>query len=214
MYCRGESTRREIVEKYKVQPIAHVKLLDGQTKKSCACAPLTDQYYCFAYESHTNPKDKGSFYCGEPTAKHFLELIKHPVLTCFNPLVSDATSGGWGGGDGSAASPSKKWHPTAKQLHDAIQLLIVAWETSPGGALLEIKNGLEKFCDREPFPGKVKAVNTIIGYDKQKRTLSQMLAELAERNRIREFHFDRLDAILAAEGIASRFTHSSPTSGC
>ena len=49
-HCRGEDTREELVKIQDITPIAHVKLLYGQVKKSCTKANLTDQYYCFYFE--------------------------------------------------------------------------------------------------------------------------------------------------------------------
>jgi hypothetical protein len=113
------------------------------------------------------------------------------------------------GARGSGSSPggsTRKWDPATKQLCNAIHLLVVCWSTAPGGPLLQIKIELEKYCDRPPFAKKVKAINSIISRDATNRTLSQMLSELAKANPIKEYKFDLLDAILASEGVASRFT--------
>lgn len=34
MNCRGKQTREQIVKNYQVIPVAHIKLLAGQTKRS------------------------------------------------------------------------------------------------------------------------------------------------------------------------------------
>lgn len=49
MKCRGNEKRKEIIRNYLLHPIAHVKLLAGQEKISCAgsLVKITDTYYCF-----------------------------------------------------------------------------------------------------------------------------------------------------------------------
>ena len=209
MECRGEDTRCKIVQEYELHPIAHVQLLEGQSKKSCTGDTLTNAYYCFSYKariiSGDKDKDEGTLLCGEHAAEHFLQLINHAKLPLFNPLRTQGNGGGTGTG-GTSQGPKIKWDDTAKQLHDAINLLIVCWSVPPRFALGDIKRNLEKFSTSTPFPSKVKAVNTIIGYDSKKRTLAQMVSELAQSNSLKTYDFKLLDAILAHEGISSNFT--------
>lgn len=204
MRCRSEDTRREIVANYELHPVAHVQLLAGQVKKSCTGDTLTNAYYCFSYKSRNNV-DEGTFLCGEHAAKDFLQLIKHTGLPLFNPL---RTLGG--GGVPSAGGISRcseiKWDPTAKQLHDAIHLLIVCWSSPPGPALGEIKKKLENFSNKPPFASQIKAVNTIVGKDVRGRTLTQMVNDLAKNNSIKNYDFSLLDTVLSNEGVTSRFT--------
>jgi len=204
MYCRGEDNRIEIVKEFEVLPLAHVKLLAGQTKKSCTGDELISSYYCFNYSAR-NGSENGVLLCGSHAADHFLSLIGHPGLALFNPLASLVSSNG-GNGGGSSGGGKVQWHAAAKQLHDAINLLVVCWSTVPGAALLGVKTKLEKFPGSSPFASQVKAVNTVIGRDYKKRSLSQMIAELAVNNNLRKFNFSDLDSILAAENVPSNFT--------
>lgn len=204
MYCRGEDTRHEIVKNYELHPVAHVQLLAGQAKTSCTGDALTNAYYCFSYKSR-NSADEGTILCGEHAAKDFLQLINHPVLPLFNPL---RTLGGGGGAStgGTPQDSQMKWDSTAKQLHDAIHLLVVCWSSPPGPALGAIKSKLEKFSNQPPFASQVKAINTILGKDVKGRALTQMVSDIAKNNSIKTYDFSLLDAVLAAEGVASNFT--------
>lgn len=206
MYCRSSALRKEIVRTHVVQPVARLQLLVGQEKLSCTGDKLTNSYYCFNYKSRTGGID-GTLLCGEHAAKDFLSLIGHPELSLFNPLVSDERGmrQSFGGGGGSA----RKWDEAAKQLYQSVNLLMISWATAPGPAIASIKLKLERFPDRPPYPSQVKAVNTIIGKDGMQRTLTQMIAELARHNRMKSYAFNRLDEILASEGIGSNFTHCS-----
>lgn len=204
MYCRGTATRQEIVKNYEVQPVAHVQLLAGQIKKSCTGDELTKAYYCFYYKSRQD-SDTGIITCGEHAAEHFLQLIGHAGLPLFNPLVSQGGAGGTST-NGTPQGPQKKWDVAAKQLHDSINLLVVCWSSPPGPPLFDIKSKLERYSDRPPLSYQVKAINTIIGKDAKKRTMAQMVSELAKENSLKPYSFSHLDAILATEGVASNFT--------
>ena len=204
MYCRGEDTRREIVKNYELHPLAYVQLLTGQTKKSCTGDALTNAYYCFHYKSRKDANE-GTMLCGEHAAKDFLQLISHPGLPLFNPLLAQSGKAG-AGTSGTPQRARTKWDAPAKQLYDAIHLLVVCWGSPPGQALFEIKTKLERFSDRPPFASQVKAINTIIGKDARNRTLVKMVNDLAKNNSIKTYEFSLLDAILATENISSNFT--------
>lgn len=110
------------------------------------------------------------------------------------------------GTSGTPQGARTKWDASAKQLYDAIHLLVVCWGSPPGQALFEIKTKLERFSDRPPFASQVKAINTIIGKDARNRTLVKMVNDLAKNNSIKTYEFSLLDAILATENISSNFT--------
>lgn len=154
MYCRGEDTRREIVKSHELYPIAHVQLLVGQTKTSCTGDALTDAYYCFFYKSRTGA-DQGTILCGEHAAKDFLQLIGHAGLPLFNPLLTQSGASGTGVSR-TVQGAHAKWDLTAKQLHDAINLLVVCWSSPPGPVLFDIKSKLEKFSYKPRSPAKSK----------------------------------------------------------
>ncbi|MDO9204120.1 hypothetical protein [Methylotenera sp.] len=186
-----------------MHPIAYVQLLAGQTKTSCTGDALTDAYYCFFYKSRTNA-DQGTILCGEYAAKDFLQLIGHAGLPLFNPLLTQGGTRGTGT-SGTIQGARTKWDLTAKQLHDAINLLVVCWSSPPGPVLFDIKSKLEKYSYKPPYSGQIKAINTVIGKDVKKRTLSQMVSELAQNNYVKTYDFSLLDAVLASEKVASNF---------
>lgn len=206
MKCRGKDTRREIVQKNELRPIAHVRLLAGQTKRSCTGDVLTDAYYCFSYKQRGGSTESGSFFCGEHAARHFLELLGEKPLPLFDPL--SAAGVGVPGAVGGVAAVSQQrasWDPTAKQLYNALNLLVVCWDSPPGPVLANIKKKVELFGDRSPFLSQVKAVNTIISRDFKKRTLTEMIDELAIENKIKPYRFELLNEVLEKAGIESKY---------
>ena len=199
MKCRTDKVRIEIVAQYELLPIAHLKLLAGQSKISCTGETLSDTYYCFSYKSRQG-SDIGTFFCGSHAANHFLKLIKSKPLPLFNPLTS--TGGTTGGGD---SNPGKTWDRAAKQLYNAINLLLVKWDSPPGIVIKSIKEDIEKTFDKTPALALIKSVNTMISRDKSGLTLQQMITQLKSNNTIRDFSFDLLNAMLATGAIPSNF---------
>ena len=49
MECRSEERRQYIVDNYNVVPVAHIQLLNGQTKHSDAGQTIENDYYIFKY---------------------------------------------------------------------------------------------------------------------------------------------------------------------
>ena len=206
--CRGERTRELIVKNYFLKPIAHVKLLSGQIKRSCTGDRLTDSYYCFWYKHKINSDDTGHFFCGYHAAKHFLSLLNIEDLPLFNPLKEEKT-------DKSQENQrtkrdqelsNREWNPTARQLYNALHLLIICWNTIPKYVLVDIKEELEKNYYKEPPLRLIKALNTIISKDRKGRTLQEMIEELRNKgNNIKNYSFHLLNQILSDYGIESYF---------
>lgn len=119
-------------------------------------------------------------------------------LPLFNPLVSNGSGTGGGGGNG-----SREWHPVAKQLNDAINMIVVCWDIVPGGPLASIQTKLLQYKNYEPYFSKIKSVNTILSHDG--RTLQQMIDELRINNNVRQFRFDLLNEMLKVNEIESNF---------
>jgi hypothetical protein len=193
-----------IVKKYNLKAVAHVKLLAGQTKLSCTKITLKDAYYCFSYISKKE-KDSGTFLCGSFAAKDFLELAGIPSLPLFNPLVQKKQTGGNNNSGIGCASSTKSWDSTAKQLADAINLIVVCWDIEPNHILANIKETINKYCYKAPYLREIKAINTIISKDPQGRTLQQMLLELRANNTVRKFNFGLLNDILLENDIESNY---------
>jgi len=205
LLCRLSKVREKLVQEYEIKPIAYVRLLNGQERRSCTKDLLIDSYYCFSYRAK-NSDITGTFLCGTYTANHFLELIQHPKLKLFNPLVSENVGTRTSSGTNKDKGLNDTWHPTAKQLFNAINLIVICWGQVPGGVLQKIKNEIEKNKSREPLPKQIKSINTIISKDKKGRTLQLMLDDLRKNdNMIRDFHFNLLNESLVSNEIEKSY---------
>lgn len=195
MECRGELLRKELVEMYDIKPIAYVKLLEGQEKKSCTKDLITDKYYCFSYRKKGLEKEEEktvvwkSFFCGYRAAKHFLDLLDEKPIKLFNPLTSESTSSN-SGSSTRKTKEAKKWDPLTKQLYNALNILIIFWDVAPYGAILDIKEKLNKYYYKEPFDSQIKAVNKILSKDASDRKLVDMIDILSSKNTMKSYGFD------------------------
>lgn len=206
MNCYGKETREMLVKKYEISPVAYVKLLSGQKKLSCTGRLLTDSYYCFQYIKKDNKEKHGTFFCGLPTAKHFLTLTENAELALFNPLSSEANSSKISSNSSKNLDDKQKpINPITKELLNAINLLIVAWNTIPYGRLAQIKEAKNKYYYRPPFENEISYVNKVISYDKDKRTLTEMLEELSQLNNLKQYDFSLLNEVLDNLGEKSFF---------
>lgn len=194
-----------MVQEYDIKPIAHVRLLNGQKRQSCTKDLLTDSYYCFSYKAKDSDVT-GTFLCGTYAANHFLELIQHPKLKVFDPLVSENVGARTSNGTNGDGGLNDTWHPTAKQLFNAINLIVICWGQVPGGVLQKIKNEIEENKNRRPLLRQIKAINTIISRDRGGRTLQQMLDDLRKNdNKIRDFNFNLLNESLIKNKVEPSF---------
>lgn len=202
MKCRGPQNRKKIIDQYDLKPIAYVKLLNGQKKKSCTGDLLTDNYYLFTYKNK-NDHTEGSFFCGSHAATHFLELLGHSPLPLFNPLTGPSGSSSQGG---KSAHHASTWHPVTKELLNAINLLIICWNTTIKGFLGKIKMDIENNPSKAPNLSDIKRVNTVLSKDSKNRTLQQMLLDLRKvEPTLRTFSFKNINGILESEDIESYF---------
>jgi hypothetical protein len=205
LLCRSSKVREKLVQEYNIKPIAHVRLLNGQERRSCTKDLLTDSYYCFSYRAKNSDVTE-TFLCGTYAANHFLELIHHPKLKLFDPLASETVGTGTNGGTNINSGFNDSWHPATKQLFNAINLIIICWGRAPSGVMQKIKEELEKYKNREPLPRQIKAINTIISRDHGGRTLQQMLDELRNKNNmIRDFSFDLINEALIKNRVEKSF---------
>ena len=214
MECRSEERRQYIVNNYNVVPVAHIQLLNGQTKHSDAGQTIENDYYIFEATSKANGK-KEIIQCGMTAARDFLKKINHEGLPLFNPLHGEGETGKKGSKtSGGNESKEVKWNPIAKQLYNAIMWVIVIIDAKPNTAIYEVKEKVWKFKSYEPFPSQVKAVNTIIGkrlagfwqasffmlniYKIVGKTLTEAIDELRHDNDIRDgmCQFDKLVDII------------------
>lgn len=68
-----------------VVPIAHIQLLNGQTKHSDAGQTIENNYYIFEAENKISGR-KDIIQCGMTVARDFLKKMNHEGLPLFNPL--------------------------------------------------------------------------------------------------------------------------------
>lgn len=187
MKCMGRKVREQIVKDYKVTPVAHIKLLSGQTKRSDAEADIRDEYYIF--EAIDSNGKKETIQCGMGAARDFLDFLNHSGLPLFNPLHIDRNMGGHGGINPRPRgneNQGQNWNQTAIQLYNAIMWLIIAWDVSPGTPLYEFKKDIVENQNREPFGWKVKRVNTVIQRGGHGKTLTDIINSFKNQNNIRD----------------------------
>ena len=194
MECRSEKRRQYIVDNYNVVPIAHIQLLNGQTKHSDAGQTIENDYYIFEAENKISGR-KDIIQCGMTAAKDFLKKMNHEGLPLFNPLHGETGAGKNGNTtSGSNGPKASEWNPVARQLYNAIMWVIVIIDAKPNTAIYEVKEKVWKYKSYEPFPSQVKAVNTIIGKNMVGKTLTEAIDELRCDNDIRDgmCEFDKL----------------------
>ena len=170
--CRGEMTRVQLVHDFEIVPLAHVRLLNEQTKESCAGPTLGREYYVFSYQSYADQADAGTFVCGITVANDFINLIQrqNPAvnrLPLFDPLsgfgqVGNANNVGRAGvGRGVQQVPN--WNPIAKELYDAIGMICIMWNlNNVSGALKSVLFKLIENPMRIPRNSDILSINTII----------------------------------------------------
>lgn len=186
MNCRGNKTRKKIVQDYEVKPQVHLKLLANQTKHSDAGATIENEYYIFSAKRKSDGKQE-TIQCGMGAARDLLKLINHNGLPLFNPLASNNHEATLSKQDNiEKNNPQKeKWNITAKQLYNAIMWLIILWDAKPDTPLFKFKDEVIKYKNNEPFDSKIKRVNTTIRNGGKGKTLTQMINDYREENNIR-----------------------------
>lgn len=202
-YCRTKERRRELIKKYDIFPLAHLKLVNGQTKLSAAGDTITDQYYCFTYKNRINENDNGSFFCGLFVANDFLDILNLNSLPLFNPFHS-GTHNTINKIEINVEKSNKdnSWNALAKEAFIAINILIMVWNIVPYGKLEKILNDIVKYPKSEPYSWKIKEINRIIGFDISKRTLTEMINELISMDkRIKQYQFPEMKKVLRNEGV-------------
>lgn len=199
--CRGSNNKSRIVSQYNLSPIAHVKLLGDQSRNGC-CGEITDRYYHF----EATPKIGGkaeAFIVGYDCAEQLLTLTGHAKLPLFNPLATAGAPGG-AGGVANGQNPAVTMCPVNRELYNAIHLLCIAWDSTPGQPLRSL---LRRVTTNPGVPvGKfeVTGFNTIVGADHAQRTLTQIVQSLGNNNQaLRPFAFTEMEAVLQANNKVS-----------
>lgn len=99
-----------------------------------------------------------------------------------------------GGGDN---HPQIQWNPAAKQLYNAIMLLIIFFDSKPDQTLFKLKKKVVQYSGCPPYASRVRAVNTILR--KANRNMSEIIEILSRENNIRAYDFALLEQILKDE---------------
>lgn len=190
MNCRGAETRRKIVEEYDVKPVAHIKLLAGQSKHSDAEATIKDEYYIFSATRKRGRKDekKEIIQCGMVAARDFLNILGIPGLPIFNPIKENSVNKTKITSKGNNSRPERvdDWDETAKQLYNAIMWLIIAWDAQPDTPLFEFRDEVVKYKKLNPFDSKIKRVNTVIANGGKGKTLTEIVDGFRTSNKIKD----------------------------
>lgn len=130
------------------------------------------------------------------------ELTHNKPLPIFNLLKMPGKSAG----TSTRADVSKtKWNEMAKQLYEAIMILIVDWDAKPDTPLVALKKEAEKYRYCDPNLKRIEKVNNIIAKDYRKRKLSEILDDLRKSDNIKDYKFDLLDMELKKNKIVSNF---------
>lgn len=192
--CRGKERKLEICKAFHINPIAHLKLLNGQEKQGC-CGKLTDQYYIFEYRVKGDYESNQShFYVGKDCANDFLEIIKKPILPLFNPLKQFESQGSKDGerNTNNREKVNTVIEPFNRELLDAINLLCIVWNVIPRGSFKKIIDYTKSYP--EPNYRGLKWFNDIL--TSKNLVLRNFLNELKEANDLRGFPFTRLNQYL------------------
>ncbi|WP_113224620.1 hypothetical protein [Escherichia coli] len=201
-YChRGNDIKDAIVRDFIIQPVAHLKLITGQTKTSYSGYPLTDQYYCFSFKKRSDENCTGAFFCGRDVAKDFIRRIGCTELPLFNPMKSDTSAAIERSGSGSGSSGiTVKPNADKKLFIDAARLLMTLWDSTSKGQtpLASVLNeAISGGIDKPPEIRHVVAVNTMLG--NTKNTLTGLLDKARAKYPdvlFRDFDFTPLNEIV------------------
>ena len=200
MNCHGLDTRVRIVEYYIIKCTAHIRFLKGQIR-SDAERDITDTYYIFECVIKNDNNDVDRIVCGTGAARDLLQLANITAPPIFN-MLHEVDGGGEGGAGGGNQHQVEEWDAAAKQLYNAIMILIIAWNLRPG----PIYNYLEearRYRHCAPFANRVDKINQII--HRHGTSLRDILNQLAQNNNIRNYEFNLLEDILHNDGIVSYF---------
>lgn len=206
--CRGAENRLKIIKEYNIKPIANLKLLEGDTIKSCAKDDITDHYYIFEYVSKNDKNKSGLLYCGEHVAKEFSKLTNKPLPKLYNILKYNSNNSIVR--DTNLLAKGKitvAWNRERKQLYNAVMIFFIYWKIKPNKALYNIKTKLESYTGYPPYISHIKAVNTIIR--NSGKTLDEIIKDIEDKgNKVKDFNFDLIIKRLEAEQIEQYFVNN------
>lgn len=200
MNCRGPRRREEIVRNYNIECVAHIRLLNGRIVRSDAERNITRTYYLFICTNIENPTIVEQICCGEGAGTHLLRLAGITAPPIFNMLHGEHNDGGNGGGNGN--NPRIVWNAAAKQLYDAIMILITAWDLQPG-PIFDYLRDARRYHYCTPYAHRIERINSILR--RHNTSMRMVINNLAENNDLRDYQFDLLENILRQGNIISYF---------
>lgn len=213
MNCRGHERRVQIVNNYNIECAAHIRLLNGRMIRSDAERDITETYYIFICTDKKNPAIVEQICCGEGAGNDILRLANIQRPPIFNMLHeendnnqnnehnNDNQNDDYNNGNNNN-NPRIIWNETARQLYDAIMILITAWNLQPGPIFDYLKD-VKKFRNLVPFPYKVQRINNIL--QRHNTSMRNIINELNENNNFKEYHFDLLENVLHENNTISYF---------
>lgn len=201
MNCYKHEKRVQITNNYNIECVAHIRLLNGQTIRSDANKDIIDTYYIFRCVNKNNKNDVDRIICGTTAAKDFLQLAGLTAPPIFN-MLHDSSSGSASNSNGTISKQTDIWNESAKQLYNAIMILITAWNLKPGPIYKYLENAKRyKYC--VPFVNRVDQINQII--HRHNTSLRNIINTLAQNNDIKNYEFNLLEDILHHDKILSYF---------
>jgi len=165
-------------------------------KASCSARTLTDRYYTFEFTSKVDPADVGVITCGRSCGKHFLELLQHPPVRLFDPLLAPARGPGTSTDDG-ATNDRPYQEPLNEELWCAINLYVAISGIVPRAGLAATLDFLRRnpgFRTQDRF---VLYFNTHLEQEGPNTTL---LSEVRQRKGLKTFEFPLIKDVLARNG--------------
>lgn len=196
MNCREHRRRETIVRNYIVAPVAHIQLLNGQTKHSDANTEIQNDYYLFSVTNRTDGRVIDTIQCGMGAARDFLRLLEHPGLPVFNPLHGVGGAGGGGPHGGNPGEPGDNRLQAARQLYNACMWIFIIKENIiPRSPIYNIRQELDDFINNPPandaafhntLNSLIKGTNTVMKGLFHGQTLTDKINELRRDNRIRD----------------------------
>lgn len=202
MYCRTPKVRREIVEKYNVSPIGIYRVLGDSPMRSCAERDIAKLYYQFHYVHKEIKNDEGFFICGNGAGSHFKELIGISKMPIFNPLKDVGEETNSTDGDRIISSNSMELNPVARELRNAINIILLSWNKKPSDIMIMQKILIKttKKPKQEPTKYNIKAINTIVSRDYKRRSLPEIVSDLKIKYpNFKDYSFIKLNKILNQE---------------
>lgn len=189
MNCRGHKKRLQIAENYDIKPVAHIKLLKGQTKHSDAEAVIKNEYYIFTAKSKVDEINK-TITCGMGAARDFLNILNIPGLPLFNPLYEEDDKKAAAKSESTTNEDINKdidnWNDTAKQLYNAIMWLIIAWDAKPDTPLYKFKDEIIEHKSSTPSNLEIKRVNTVITNGGNGQTMTEIVNKFRTNNKLND----------------------------